>query len=293
MNSIGGIFFLLFVNPTMNALSAIYHFLVYIHIPYPLGFSIVLLTVIIRLILYPLTTSQLKSQKKMQELAPKIKKLNKLHKNDAKRLQAETMQLYKEHGINPAAGCLPLLIQMPFMYGLYVVFQNVINANAAHMISFVNKAMYFPILKIQHAWDTNFFGLTLAQAPSHLLKPLGFLIILIPIVTALLQFVQAKMMVPVVKAEEVVEEEVQREKGELTKEKKKEDDFSTAMQTQMLYISPLLFGYLSFKFAIGLSFYYNTFTIFGIIQQYKVQGGWGGATEWVNKVKNLKSKGKS
>src|SRR5260221_12972783 len=167
MNSIGSLFVLFFVNPTMNVLSAIYHLLVLLHIPYPLGFSIVLLTIVIRLVLYPLTTAQLKSQKKMQELAPKIKRLKELHKKDAQKIQSETMKLYKEHGINPAAGCIPILIQLPFMIGLYNVFQNVVNSNGAHMVSFINNAMYFLALSTVHPWDTNFFGLTLAQSPSH------------------------------------------------------------------------------------------------------------------------------
>ena len=91
----GNIFNLLLIQPMINILVGIYDGLTYLHIPSALGFSIILLTVVIRFILYPLTTSQLKASKKMQELTPHINKLKDKHKNDAQRLQSETMALYK------------------------------------------------------------------------------------------------------------------------------------------------------------------------------------------------------
>lgn len=284
MNVFIELFTLVFINPTINLLSAIYHLLVLLHIPSPLGFSIILLTVIIRFILYPFTKSQLETSRKMQELAPKIKKINQLHKEDKAKLQAETMRLYKEHGVNPAAGCLPLVIQLPLIWGLYNVLQNAVNANASHVVTFVNKAAYFSALKIQQAWDPHFFGLPMAQSPSHLLSSIGPAIFLVPVLTGIFQFIQSKMMIPVVKAEETVLEEVQKEKGKLTKEVKKEDDFQAAFQQQSLYIFPIMIGFFSWTLPVGLSFYWNTFTIFGIIQQYQVQG-WGGLTHWIKKIR--------
>lgn len=283
MQVIGQLFTVVFIHPTINVLSAIYHLLVFAHIPATLGFSIIILTIIIRLILYPVTKSQLETSKKMQELAPKLNKLKELHKNDAQKLQNETMKLYKEHGVNPAAGCLPLLIQLPLIWGLYNVLQNAVNANAAHVVAFVNSAAYIPALRIQQAWDPHFFGLPMALPPSKLLAVVGPAILLIPLLTAALQFIQSKMMVPAVKAEEIVKQEVQREKGQLTKEVKKEDDFQAAFQTQSLYIFPIMIGFFSWTLPVGLSFYWNTFTIFGIIQQYQVQG-WGGMTPWIKKL---------
>jgi YidC/Oxa1 family membrane protein insertase len=283
MNPIGEIFTLVFINPTINALSLLYHLLVLIHVPAALGFSFILLTIVIRLILYPFTLSQLKTSKKMQDLAPKLSKLKEMHKADAKKLQEETMKLYKEHGVNPAAGCLPLLVQLPLIWGLYNVLQNAVNANPQHVVNFVNAAAYAPFLKLSHAWDPHFFGLPMAQSPQHLLPILGPLVLLVPLLTGALQFVQSKMMIPAVQAEEKVKEEVQREKGQLTKEVKKQDDFQTAFQTQSLYIFPIMIGFFSFTLPVGLSFYWNTFTIFGIIQQYQVQG-WGGMKPWIQKL---------
>jgi YidC/Oxa1 family membrane protein insertase len=84
-------------------------------------FSIVLLTVAVRILLIPLTVKQVKSTRVMQELAPEIKKLQAKHKNDRTKLNEEMMALYKERGFNPMAGCWPLLAQMPFFFALYQV----------------------------------------------------------------------------------------------------------------------------------------------------------------------------
>jgi YidC/Oxa1 family membrane protein insertase len=84
-------------------------------------FSIVLLTVAVRIVLIPLTVKQVRSTRAMQELAPEIKKLQAKYKNDRQKLTEETMALYKERGFNPMAGCWPLLAQMPFFFALYHV----------------------------------------------------------------------------------------------------------------------------------------------------------------------------
>jgi YidC/Oxa1 family membrane protein insertase len=84
-------------------------------------FSIVMLTVAVRILLIPLTVKQVKSTRVMQELAPEIKKLQAKHKNDRQKLNEEMMALYKERGFNPMAGCWPLLAQMPFFFALYQV----------------------------------------------------------------------------------------------------------------------------------------------------------------------------
>ena len=89
---------------------AIYQLLLAIHIPSALGFAIVLLTIVIRLILFPFMHQSIKQQKKMQQITPHLNKLKEKHKNDAKRLQVEHMALFKEHGVNPASGCLIMII---------------------------------------------------------------------------------------------------------------------------------------------------------------------------------------
>lgn len=86
------------------------------------GLSIIVLTIIIRVILLPLNFKQIKSSLMMSKVGPEVKKLQTKYKNDPQKLQQETMKLYKEKGVNPLGGCLPLLIQYPILIALYYVF---------------------------------------------------------------------------------------------------------------------------------------------------------------------------
>src|SRR3990167_10495535 len=140
--NIGLIFYSIIVKPLATILIGSYQALIFLHIPYALGFSIIILTIVIRFILYPLMSSQLKASKKMQTLSPHISKLKEKHKGDAKRIQAETMRLYKEHGVNPAAGCLPLIIQMPIIWALYQVLYKIVALNSGNVVSIINKDIY-------------------------------------------------------------------------------------------------------------------------------------------------------
>ena len=88
------------------------------------GLAIILLTIIIKMILYPLTVKQVKSMKAMQELSPKMKKIQEKYKDNPQVMQQKVGALYKEAGVNPLAGCLPLLIQMPILMGMYYALYN-------------------------------------------------------------------------------------------------------------------------------------------------------------------------
>ncbi len=269
------IFELLLIRPLINVLVAIYHGLVYAHIPFALGFSIILSTALIRLVLYPFISTQLKFSKKMQEIQPHLSRLKEKHKGDPKRAQVEQMALYKEHGVNPASGCLPFIIQIVLLLGFYNAIFKVIALKPKEAIAVINKIAYFDFLKLNHAWDTNFFGLPLIKSPAELVGSVGFIIVLIPLVTVVLQLIQTKMMTP----EQATKIIPAKSSG-----KKEEPDFAQTMQSQMLLIMPLGIGFVSYRFALGLSLYWNTFTIFGIIQQYQIQG-LGGLSDWLNKVK--------
>ncbi|HSD98338.1 MAG TPA: YidC/Oxa1 family membrane protein insertase, partial [Patescibacteria group bacterium] len=260
----------------------IYQALVMFHVPYALGFSIILLTALFRVLLSPLMGSQLKTSQKMQKLTPHINKLKELHKNDAAKLQAETMKLYQEHGVNPVAGCLPLVVQLPLIWSLYAVLQQIVKTNAKEVLTYVNSAIYFPGLKLTHMWDTSFFGLSLGQHPWDLFQHGAYLIILIPVITGLFQLVQSKMMFQSFedKLKDVEKDAAKSKSKALVKEVKKEDDFATAFQSQSLYIFPAMIAFLSFQFPVGLSLYWNTFTLFGILQQYQISG-LGGLTDWL------------
>ncbi|MBI2031594.1 MAG: membrane protein insertase YidC [Candidatus Levybacteria bacterium] len=271
------IFNYVLVWPILNGLIAIYKLLFTLSIPYALGFSIIILTALIRFALYPMMASQLKASKKMQELSPHLSKLKEKHKEDAKRLQQETMRLYKEHGVNPAAGCLPMLVQLPIIWGLYSVLQQIVRPESQKVISEINKVVYFDFLKITNGWDTNFFGLPLGSNPANLLSTLGPLIFLVPIITGVLQFIQSKMLFT------PASQNAKNKDLPAGRQEKKKDDFASAFQSQSTYIFPIMIGFFSYTFPIGLSLYWNTFTLFGIIQQYQIVG-LGGLESWKNKL---------
>jgi YidC/Oxa1 family membrane protein insertase len=258
------IFDTLLINPMLNVMVAIYQLLTSLHVPSAVGFSIILLTIVIRLLIAPLLHTSLKHQKKMQKLMPELNKLKEKHKGDAKRMQTEQMALFQQHGVNPAAGCLVMIIQIPILIALYNVLLQIFHSPTLQNI---NSRLYFEWLKLPHMWDTHFFGISLAKTPSELLSSVGAVVVFAAVLTGALQLIQSKMMM--VPAAEMPK-----------KEKKGEPDFATVFQTQSLYLLPLMVGFFAYTLPFGLSLYWNTLTIFGIIQQYMISG-WGGLVDWL------------
>jgi len=264
----------LLVWPIINILIALYKGFEFLHIPGPLGFAVIGLTILIRLLLYPLMQAQLKSAKKMAKLKPHMDALNLKHKNDKQALQQAQLALYKEHGVNPAAGCLPLLIQMPVLIALYNVFYQVLNnGNLAKELETINKVVYHPALKITNL-DLNFFGANLAVKPAAW-QTHGWWLLLIPVITAGLQWYQSRLMMQGSMAAAPKELEANNRKPSSAKategkEEKKPADTAMEMQKQMAIITPLMFGYFAFQFPLGLALYWNVFGLFGIMQQLAV-----------------------
>lgn len=254
----------LLVWPIINLLMVFYKFFELLHIPGPLGFAVIGLTIAIRLLLYPLMAAQMKSAKKMQQLKPHLDVLNAKHKDDKKALQQAQMDLYKQHNINPAAGCLPLLIQMPVLIALYNVFYQVLqNSNAAKVMADINHVVYVSQLKIA-SLDLSFFGSSLEVKPSQW-QSHGYWLLAIPVLTAALQWWQSKLMLPVT-APETTKVIKKSEK----KTEKAPEDTAAEMQKQMAMITPIMFGMFAYQFPLGLALYWNVFGLFGIMQQLKV-----------------------
>jgi YidC/Oxa1 family membrane protein insertase len=260
----------LLVNPILNVLVALYKGFEYLHIPGPLGFAVIGLTVIIRLILYPLMQAQLQSAKKMQKLKPHMDALNIKHKNDKQALQQAQLALYKEHGVNPAAGCLPLLIQMPVLIALYNVFYQVLNnGNLVKVVEHINSVVYHPALRIA-SLDLSFFGVNLAIKPNQW-QTQGWWLLAVPVITAALQWWQSKLMMQMTPSAPVInEKKPSSSKATDGKNEKPPADTAMEMQKQMAIITPLMFGYFAFQFPLGLALYWNIFGLFGIIQQIAV-----------------------
>ncbi len=259
------IFDVIFLQPLFNVIVGIYQLLTSAGIPNALGFSIIILTVLIRFVLFPFMQQSLRQQKKMQELMPEINKLKEKYKNDPKSMQMEQMALFRAKGVNPASGCFLLLLQLPVLISLYHVLLKVVQVKTPAEI---NNLLYVDSLKLNHLWDTNFFGLAMGKTPAELMTQYGPALLLVAIVTGLLQFVQSKMMMA--------------RKADQPKSTKKngEPDFASVFQTQTLYLLPVFVGFFAHTLPFGLSLYWNTLTIFGIIQQYMVSG-WGGLADWL------------
>lgn len=265
----------LFFKPVVNLLVLILRFLQQLGLPGSLGFAIVILTVLIRLVVWPFMSSQLKSAKKMADLKPEMDKLKSKHKGDKQAFAAAQMALYKEHGINPAGGCLPTLIQFPVIIALYQAILALFSEGEG--LARINDALYFFSWHLSSVPDANFFGLSLAAKPSQF-NSIGFLVLTVPVITGLLTLLQSKMMAA--KPVKVYPSDSEKE----VKEKVKEEDTMQAVQSQMMYMMPVMIGYFSYQFPIGLAIYWNTFTILGMVQQYMLSG-WGGLEGWMKFIK--------
>lgn len=207
------------------------------------GISIILLTILIRIILVPLYKKQIESQKKMQELQPKIKALQEKTKNDKEQQTKQLMELYKEHKTNPFSGCLPLIVQMIFLIAIYqVLFKlsgNNLEVDASQLYSFV-----------ANPGKINQFFISLID----LTKPS----IVLAVLAAIAQYFQTKMLM----------------KNQLQPQKNAEDgklDIAQMMSKQMVYLGPLMTLFIGIKFPAGLSLYWLAGTMFMLVQQIMIE----------------------
>ena len=272
--NIGDFFNLIFLGPIINLLVLIFQALSFLHIPGALGFSVMVMTIVIRLLVWPFMASQIKATQKMAQLKPHLDLLKTKHKDDKQALASAQMALYKEHGVNPAGGCLPAVIQIPVFIGLYQSILKILPGLDSN-IHYINSLLYFPQLKLPSTLDPYFLGLNLGVKPSEFGSH-GIFLLLIPILTAGLTFIQSKMALP--KPVKPYPSDSPKEK----KEKESVEDSMGQVQSQMVYMMPIMIGYFAFNFPIGIAIYWNTYTILGIIQQY-TGSGWGGLSSlWKN-----------
>lgn len=279
MNALGDLFNTIFLAPLINLLVLLYQLLHNAGIPGALGFAIMGLTVIIRVLVWPFMSSQIKAMKKMADLKPHLDELKKKHATDKTALAAAQMALYKEHNVNPAGGCLPAIIQIPIFLALYqAILQILPGGNTNHL----NSLLYLPWLKIASPVDLNFFGINLGARPDQFSSQ-GVILLLVPVMTAALTFIQSKMTLP--KPVKTYPSDTVKE----VKEKEGMEESMAQVQSQMVYFMPLIVGYFSYTFPIGLAIYWNTYTILGILQQYKL-AGWGGMSDLLEKVFSRETK---
>jgi len=229
--------------PLANLLLLFYYFL-----GHQTVIAITALTVLIRLLILPLTLGQQKSARKMQELQPKIAKLQKKYGKDKERLTQEQMKLYKEAGINPMGGCLPLLIQLPIMFGLYRAIIYCVPTTPLQLFQFSQHIYkWLPGVVGLVPLQSTFLGMDLGRPPA-MAQWWSYALPALVLVTS---WLQQKLLTPPAAG----------------------DDQSQAgmMSQQMQIMMPLMFGLMSLQFATGLSVYFVISNLIGIAQFYLVR----------------------
>lgn len=261
---------LLLYQPLVNALIFLYQVLFH-----NFGLAIIVLTAAIRLLLVPLTLPALRASQKIRELTPELEKLKKKYAQDRQKFVQAQMELYRRHGANPAAGCLPQIVQLVILIALYQAFAQVLRADG-DIIRKLNQILYSSLqLPAETIINTKFFYLDLNKPDVFRLPGFSFpLPGLFLITAALIQFLSSKMMQPAVVLSQ----------KKAAKTPAKTDDMATAMQSQMLYLFPLMTIFIGYSFPSGLILYWLVFSIFTAIQQYLVSG-WGGLEPWLKKLK--------
>jgi YidC/Oxa1 family membrane protein insertase len=213
--------------------------------------SIVLLTVVIRLLLFPLFVKQIRAQRAMQTLQPRIKELQAKHKGDREALNRETMALYKNHGANPVAGCLPLILQLPVFYALFHVLRT-IRPDGPGLYGFTRE-------QVNNAAHAKIFGAPIAAAfssPTSLLHELNasptsvktLAVILIVLMGLTTFFTQKQMM---------------SRTGPV-------DPTQAMTQKVLLYVMPFSFAIFGFQFPLGVLLYWLTTNLWSMGQQFFV-----------------------
>lgn len=234
MNILISAFKVILYQPLFNVLVLLYEYLP----GHDFGIAVIVLTILIRLVLYPLMVQSIKSQKVLSELQPKIQEIQIKYKNDKEKQARAIMELYQKEKINPFGGCLPLLIQLPILIALYQVFWQGLQPEAMEML--------YSFVPHPGAIDPTFFGtINLGEASLAL-----------AVLAGITQFFQTKMITP-----------------KTSKSKKGEGQmaqFSEMMQKQMLYFFPIFTVFILWKLPAAISLYWIITTLFSIWQQYLI-----------------------
>lgn len=223
-----------------------------------LGFAIIAITLLIRGVLLPMTLPSLKSANKIKGLKPELDKLKKLHSDDKQALQMAQLELYKKHNINPASGCLPQIVNLAVLIGLYRV-----------LIEFLQSGQING-----GSVNMSFFWMSLGEPDKSYIAP---------VLAGVIQLFLALMLMP---ATDTSAEKALAAQTKTKKDDKKAEDMSemaSSMQQQMLFIMPIMTTVLALRFPAGVTLYWVFTTLFSVIQQYFVSG-WGGIEVYAKKL---------
>ena len=237
----------LIVDPMSNLLLLIYQL-----IGQNFGLAIILFTILVRALTYPLTASQMKSTAALQEMqkSEKWKKIQAKHKDDREKLAQEQMKLYQEMGINPFGSCLPTLIQFPIIIGLYQAVISAMAATPLQLIGFSNRIYeFFPNVAGLLPLNSRFLWMDLSQPERLFIPGIPIGIPLLAILVVITSFLQTKLMTPMSTG----------------------DAQGAATARMMTLYMPLLIGWLAYSFPAGLAVYFVASNVVGIAQ-YALMG---------------------
>ncbi|ADQ05760.1 membrane protein insertase, YidC/Oxa1 family [Caldicellulosiruptor owensensis OL] len=242
--------------PLGRLLKLIYDFLHGAHIPGSYGIAVILLTLIVRGLLLPLYIKQIHSMSKMAEVAPRLQEIQQKYKNDQKKLQEEMLKLYQETGYNPAAGCWPLLIQMPILFSLYYVFQNplvyVLGKSHQYVKDLVTGATGYAITQriVDEAQklglDMHFLGINLAKKE----------LLVLPILSA------ATMLLSVWFSSN------SQKKFNPQYSQSQSNAMAESINKSFMIFSPLMSYFIALQVPSGLVLYWTVTNLFTILQQF-------------------------
>jgi YidC/Oxa1 family membrane protein insertase len=229
------------ITPFVNALLVIYNYIG------DFGIAIILFTILIRLITHPLMAKQIKSAQAMQNLTQdkRYKAMQEKYKGQKEKLAQAQMELYKEMGVSPFASCLPTLIQLPLIIGLYQSLTRAMASTPAEML-YLKQHIYSGLLNISTLipLDSHFLWMDLSQPERLFIPGLEFGIPVMAVIVVITSYMQTKLTMPPA-----------------------DPTNQNAMMTNMMNIyMPLLMGYLAWTLSAGLSLYFLVSNIIGILQ---------------------------
>ena len=230
-------FNLILYQPLFNALILLYQYLP----GQDLGVAVIVLTVLIRLLLYPLMAQSIKSQRALTELQPKIKEIQEKFKNDKEKQAREIMGLYKQEKINPLGGCLPLLLQMPILIALFWVFMSFKDGLDPDQLAFLYSFVALPNIPE----EPMFLGLMNLAQPN----------VILAVLAGICQFFQAKTA--------SLKTKKAKSSGQMSK-------FPEMMQKQMLYFFPVFMFFILLRLPSAIGLYWIITALFSIGQQHLI-----------------------
>tara|TARA_B100000315_G_C14542993_1_gene571845 strand:+ start:625 stop:1758 length:1134 start_codon:yes stop_codon:yes gene_type:complete len=211
---------------------------------YNLGIAIIIVTIIVKLILFVPTQHAMEGQRKMQAVQPKMDALKSKYKDDPKKMQEETMKIWKENGVNPMQSCLPMLIQFPILIGLFFTIRD------GSVLALSEHLLYGPYQNLSWDFGTQFLGMDLT-VPN---------IMVMPILLVVMQFLQMKLSFAINKKK-------QEKQGKKKDEKMSQQEIQ---QKVMMYGLPLMIGFFAIQFPAAVSLYWAASTVFAVFQQLYV-----------------------